>query len=368
MLRGKHRAGRAVARGAGFALGFAGAFALLLAALDRGGVERSRTVLDEMERLVGQVAQLASRSPAPYDLALVGDSHVLRIGTGAALDDRIERSLRPRREGATVWRVAGNGLSPFVHYALCDSIAAARPDGIVVQLNLAHFSGAWQRIGWTPLAALIEPARWLEAMSLPLYRVGVSLDRLIAWGVLRQLGGLPAWRRLGGLQSRVRQARYRLADGLQAASPWPDGLRYQRDLVLAELRRIRAPGTRRASRAWVRQVLGPALDGVDADHPTLQLLDASLARYQEAGIPVLVFVNPINVEHLESLGLDDEAGLARTLARAEAVVRSRNAGWLDLHDLLPDAAFRDEMDHLDPGSEAQGAERLAQRLVEALAP
>ena len=55
--------------------------------------------------------------------------------------------------------------------------------------------------------------------------------------------------------------------------------------------------------------------------------------------------------------------MARSMARVEAVAQHRGAAFLDLHDLLPDVAFRDSMNHLTQDAEPDGAQLVAERIA-----
>jgi hypothetical protein len=338
----------------------------LLAALDAGGVATPETLLRSVERLRQGVALLAQRERAQaHDVVWVGDSHLIERGE-ETLRRTLEGALRAERGGEVrVWRVAGLGLDPFGHWCLSDGIARAAPAQVVVELDLAHLSRGWQRER-PQLAALVGPGRWLEAARLPLHDVGVSADRLLFYAALRGAGAWPAWNALERAQARAALAYWRAGEALQARSPWPGGMDYRRALERREIARTRVADRRRASAEWARTLYGPALAGAAPAAPALRFLAALLARYRAAGLPVLVYVNPLNVEHLRALGVHDGAGLARTLEAAERVARGGGAAFLDLHDLLPDAAFGDEMDHLDPQAPVQGARRLAERLAQAL--
>ena len=346
-----------------FGLAFAATAHALLTGLDRAGVGSRRTLVDSVLRLrsaVGRVARQAGQGPS---LAMLGDSHLAIGGQGDALHRRVGRVLRARGEDVSVVRVADHGLSLLGQYCLADAVAAAGPGEVVLALNLAHFSPHWQRQQLVPCLALLGPRRWLEAARLPLHREGVSLDRLLFYGAIGWADGLGLLARLTREQARVALAWEQLADAIQSRSPWPDGLAHQQALVRADLERSR-DASGRATAFWARRLHGPALDGLRADDPALRLLASLLSHYREAGVRVLVFANPINVEHLRALGLYPAEGLAETLGRAEAVARRQGARWLDLHDLVPDAGFGDHMDHLDTASGAR--ERLAQRLADAL--
>ncbi|MDJ0850884.1 MAG: hypothetical protein QNK04_21135 [Myxococcota bacterium] len=351
------------ARLVAFALAFAATGQALVSALDGAGVGSRRTRVDSVVRLASAVRLLELGRRAERSLAMVGDSHLMIGGQGGALHAGLERALRARGEDVRVSRVADNGLSLLGQYCLADALAAARPDEVVLALNLAHLSPGWQTQQLVPCLVLLEPRRWVEAALLPLHRDGVSLDRLLFYGALGQGRGLGLLTRLTRQQARVVLAWTLLVDAVQTRSPWPGGLGYVDGLERRELERVR-DDRGRATAAWAHALYGTALEGVDAGHASLRVLEALLRHYRQAGVPVLVFVNPMNVVHLRALGLVPAEGLAETLRSAEAVVRGQGARWLDLHDRFGDADFVDPMDHL--GRETQARARLAERLAEML--
>ena len=96
-----------------------------------------------------------------------------------------------------------------------------------------------------------------------------------------------------------------------------------------------------------------------------------LRALRDAGVPVLVVVNPVNVEHLRSLDLDADDRLASGLATIGRVVGDSGARFLDLHAQLPDAAFRDAAGHVGTEAHPGAAEQVAAAIapaVEALVP
>lgn len=347
---------------AAFGLAFSATGWAVLETLDHAGVGRPGTALDRVAGLRLAIRSAGQRSAPGGNVVIVGDSHLLRSGE-LPMHSWIERGLWQEHPDAMVSRLAAPGLSQFAHYSIADRIVSLAPAAVVVELNLAGFSTQWRDASDAHFAALLAPGRWPEAMLLPLEWAGLRLDQLLLYGSIVHAGGLQRWRWLQGEQARWVLGARVLGDALQERSPWPEGARYLRQFQIARAQRERQPDRRRASREFARTTLGPVLEGAPPDHPALRFLDAALARYAEAGIPVLVFVNPVNLEHLRALGVPMQ-GLPATLARAEQVARGRGAGFVDLHALLPDPAFGDEMDHLDP--DAGGSRRLGTAVAEAL--
>jgi hypothetical protein len=353
---------RNVALVAAFGVLLSGSGLAMREGLDRAGVGRPHTLLDRVGGLLRSLLSASRRSRGGFDVVMVGDSHLLRSGE-LPVHVWVERGLWEVQGDSAVWRVAVNGLSLFGHYCASDRIAETDPAAIVMELDLADLSQLWRDASDAPFAGLLAPRRWAEAAILPLAGAGVSIDQLLFYGGVVQLGGFQRWRWLQGEQARAALAPFDLGNTLQRHSPWPDGVRYDRQLQLAGLVRERALGHRRASPEWARATLGPALEGASERHPSLRFFESLLRHYAEAGVPVLVYVNPVNVEHLSELGLPIQ-GLTLTIERARVIALRQGAGFVDFHALLPDAAFRDEMDHLD--ADGDGARRLGNAIAESL--
>lgn len=80
----------------------------------------------------------------------------------------------------------------------------------------------------------------------------------------------------------------------------------------------------------------------------------------------LVYVVPVNVEHLQQVGPDSRHGLERTAETLRHIVEEEGAEFLDLHALLPDAGFRDPPGHFTYDGEIDGPMLVAQRIAAAL--
>ena len=77
---------------------------------------------------------------------------------------------------------------------------------------------------------------------------------------------------------------------------------------------------------------------------------------------MLVFVQPINHEHLTKIGVYDKARIDASTEQIREVADRQNASFLDLHALLPDAAFRDSGNHLAYRDPTKPAEQVAKKL------
>jgi hypothetical protein len=174
-----------------------------------------------------------------------------------------------------------------------------------------------------------------------------------------------AWRALLDRQAKLLNTRDLLEGFIERRSGVSTSA--ERRLVAAAdgYARMLAPGTSFASVQHVEEMLGAALGGVDRENPRLKLLRLVLTELRAEGIPTLVWVSPVNVEHMRSIGLSME-GLERSMGTIRAVVESTGASFLDLHDLLPREAFRDSGDHYTGDGRPNGAAIVAARLGPAI--
>jgi len=354
------------ARWAALTTGFAAALLLttagLLAALDRAQLEYRQVDLDILDILGARLSRLAAERGHERLLLFLGDSLAENLAQ--------PKSTAPRRlaelleHQIQVKPLTSHGLSIYSHYFMSDRMLAIDPDHIVLQVNLASFSPYWNAVERTQLVAWLPARRWLEALQLPLHVVGISADRMIFNRAIVKAGGFEVWHRLQREQVRALRAYWKLADWAQAKTGQPKGLAYRKlKRLLWLVARVRG---NRPTAYWVRSRLGPALDGLPADHPVLHVLDALLAHFQEAGVSVVMYAAPFNVEHLRAQGTYNEEGIAHTSAQIDALARRRGAVFLDLHALLPDAAFSDHTNHLYGRGEIDGPGLLAKRIAAAV--
>jgi hypothetical protein len=269
----------------------------------------------------------------------------------------------------SVLALIGSGLSVYSYYFMADRILELDPDQVVVQLNLFWLSKGWHRsIDRSVLAAWLPLAWWQEALRLPLHATTLTTDRWLLYRALFTLGLVGEWHRLQREQARLAEAYWSLAAWTQRMLSSPEGLgfRLQHKLAFGARRRDMRD---RATPLSARELLGPAVDGVEDDQFLLRMLDALLGRLHDADISAVVYVPPHNVEHLDGLGLLNREGLDRTLAAIESVVHRRGGRFVDLHDEFADEGFRDFLDHYVDSPEREGslliAEKLAPEVLEA---
>jgi hypothetical protein len=171
------------------------------------------------------------------------------------------------------------------------------------------------------------------------------------------------WRVVRSEQARVGQAWEQLQDGFTLAEEPGAMTRLKTTLALARLGQWTQKGNlRRFNRAGAMRSFEAALHGGASDHPALRLLETTIALFTRLGIATLVYIVPVNVEHLETLGIDTTA-FGPAITTVDTRVRAAGGLLVDLHRLLPDDSFRDAT-HFDVPGEKNGVGLVA----EALAP
>ena len=305
----------------------------------------------------------------PPAVLFLGDSLVQPTSTGRddvmaeLIDILLAQGVRLPEAGFR--NTAKPGMRLHAQYLASDVYAAAGARTIVMSIN-----PGWFQVKNEPgaeVAALFPESRWWEAMKMPLHEAGLSADRLLLYRALGRAGGIPLWAQVQlEQQSHARLANH-LADRLRNAARKLVPVEAPAD-VLARVRmqstwgRTNARGAARPSRLAAERRLGPFFHGLSADDPRLRMLGAAVARWSESGSKVLAYVAPTNVEDLKSLGIYDEEGAQKSLTELQSVIEGAGGDFLDLHDILPDASFKDAGDHLDFRVKPKPSRVLAERL------
>jgi hypothetical protein len=350
-----------------FALACLGVLGGLRLAMERAGIEAPPTAFMPLELVAGRLAGLAeSRLRYSYPVAFLGDSMVVGHDgvppVATFVDRQVQRSINASRS-IKVHSLALGGMTPFDWYFLADEIVAAAPSQVVVPVSLWNFSRPSIELSKPELSGWIQPARLPEAFGLELRPIGLTVDRLLLYQGIVQAGAAASWRTLKREQVRVVHARQGVEEAL--------GRRFAGEAIedLERARRMRdgarrlLPGATRLSRGGADIYGTDDLLRVQADDPVVRVLGATLGAFRRAGIPVLVYVGPFNVEHLVPLGAIDEDGLRETLATIARCARDEGAEFVDLHALLPDRAFRDAVGHLGVVEQLHAPKRLAKALA-----
>lgn len=328
----------------------------LLVAMNAASVEKPTIGLTAIEIARNNIERLAA-GRAGERIAFLGDSTVVNI-VGGDIPKQLFRELSRRRRISRpkVVAVSYPGMHPSDYYFLSGLIAEARPDQIVLAFNLAAIGDLWRVNHTRPeLAGWIPPRRLHEAALLPLHWLGVSLDRLLLYFSIVQLGGDPLWRAV-----RLEQAR--IPHGYESAVRWIEGSPQR---GLSELRKLVVPGSNptRMTPEALRRRYGPVLAGVEPDHPVLRMMGAAVSAYRSDGIRVIVYAIPTNVEYFARVGIDGEQGLRKSITNMRRAVEVNGGIFLDLHRLLPDRGFRDFAGHFTFEPPLDGPAMVARRLA-----
>lgn len=350
------------------ALGASFALVMILGWLTSAAIPQPTITLDLARKMPDRILWLRNAfTPGGVRIVVMGDSTVMSYDQGRTVIDRLDQTLRSSLERpARVDSLASLGMSTLEYYPLARRIAEAGPDAVVLGFNLQWLSQRWRdSLARPEMLALLRPRDLPEAIQEPLYWWNVTLDRLLLWVTLWQIGAVESWHAY-----RIEQVRTGNGlDALRAAvqSRWQGVPADHAITGMPPIPLSLAQGRPdRLNAKVLRQLYGPALGGVDADHPALELLAAILDRFAERNIPVLVYVTPANVEWMRAVGILDERGLERTIRTLQSACAAHGAALLDLHALLPDAGFRDGGGHFATDQRQDGPLLVAQRVVPAL--
>jgi hypothetical protein len=305
-------------------------------------------------------------------IAYLGDSSVMSFSQNSRrLPARLQAQLRSdsvpgssmKRLPVRVYDLSFPATGTFGWYFLADAVAASEPDLVIWQVSFTHLSPNWRRrLLLAELSCCMDTRRAGEVLSLPLYYAGLTLDRFLLYQAIDGLGGLNTWYQVIDEQSRINRVR---ATWLAERWRTDAAVRYVQASGFAMKRaRGRPRRSDRYNEAAELVHYGDALTGLDPMHPVLQVLAAGLRVYRDAGIPVIVYLNPINVENLEAVDAYDRAIVEHSVELYRAAVESNGALFLDYHSLFPDSYFKDAPGHFtEPPSEDAGG-----LLVERMAP
>jgi hypothetical protein len=87
--------------------------------------------------------------------------------------------------------------------------------------------------------------------------------------------------------------------------------------------------------------------------------------FVDKGTPVLVWVSPINVDHLRWLGFSLQ-GVDESMGTIRQVVEGSGGHFVDLHSLLHDESFSDAGDHYTREGSPSGCEIVGKELARAI--
>ena len=299
----------------------------------------------------------------------LGDSTVMAYPAGHTLFEHLQTELEQAplngRE-VRVRSIAAQGMTPGNFYLALDGIMRAKPDVALITVNLGVI-----RSYLPPVLRRPELAGWMHAdrlartlFRLPLHHYGVITDQLLLHQLIVRSGRAEQWFVQRREQARVGHFREFAEDLIAQKTGWTIETATRRTRRLQLMLAQTLPGNgRRFNRKRANEFFGLSMRGLDAEHFTMRVLRAMLEELQAAGVSVLLYVVPTNIEHLREVGVYDEAGLRITLSRFEALANRYGAEFADYHDLLPDAAYRDAFGHLYHAEPFNGPQLLAERMA-----
>ena len=335
------------------------------------GVPRPNMTLDLIPRLQFWRNELR-HAHSRLRVALMGDSMVFTEWPGRSMPEWVKRELSSqhgpaRHSSLHVLSWPAWGTAP--EYCMVDEVAKARPDLLVLELNLRLLGPApLGSVSYTELAGHIGNRRLAEASLLPLSHAGITLSRLLFY---RLVVLMEHERHFGDVL--MRQAMLFNARG--PLEEWIDGetkgrqytdRRWAWGIAMSGRQLEHGMPRPRDNRAHALDSLGDVIEGIGENHPRLVVLGAMLSDFRKQGIPVLVWVSPINVEHLRTLGLPTD-GIDRSMVTIGKLVEQSGARFLDLHELLPDEAFVDAGDHYTRDGAPNGSRVVGQELGRVIA-
>lgn len=348
-----------------FAVAVAETLRLASQVLDAWRVRAPTVGLNLLSVLSPELEKIAAGrgDPNTWRIAFLGDSISIRMQAGARTVPRALRSeLAESGELFELRSLAGLGTGPFDYYFLADLIADARPDQVVFAFSLQSL-GNFPALARERLSGWVAPRRVLRVALAPVYSIGLTADDLLMNVAIVNAGVGEIWRQLLIAQARLGVARQTLADGLGARIGGRGPQNFEHSRFAALMKRTRERDGTRYNVDAERNHYGAVFKRLAPDHPALSVLADTLEVLGDAGVQTLVYVNPINVEHLSALGLLDDDRLSESLETLESVVRGAGGEFLDLHDLLPDAAFRDHAGHLGTPEWVDAPDLIAQAVA-----
>jgi hypothetical protein len=302
----------------------------------------------------------SASEPGLQRIAMLGDSTVDSYSGKKKIPVRLEEALRRSArepESLMVMNLSFPALGSTSYYFLADRIIESRPDLVVWEVSLTHASERWRRkIPRPELAGWMAPRRIPGTLSMPIQDIGLTADELFLYQLIVQLEAGETWRDWLVNLSRVDKVRRELEEWISSITERKPEKRFLMISALKAMAKLREGGELdRYNRAGEIEHFGKVLNGIDKNHPTLRFIAATARLFQESGVPLFVYLNPINIEHLEKVGVLDDGNIQQTVDAFRASVTGEGVRFLDLHDRFPDDHFLDMAGHFrhDDGFEAQ---------------
>lgn len=287
------------------------------------------------------VANTTSRAPLRRPFVVwMGDSTIESRSGNPSYPRLLQRSLGNRVE---IREVGLPGFTSFHFYYILGPILDLDPDLVVMVANIRMFYGDGTAAALQDLASEIPAAELWRTLALPISNQ-ITLSRLLGYRLLRTRTGEQAFFFAEGVRTMFQEAKFwSFLPGAEVPAKVSADDWLQLD---------------RALEANFHEAFGAA---IDRSHPLARMLQAAVAMCTRRGVPALVVASPIPVEKLALRGHYPAQIYRERMAVLGTMVREAGGEFVDLHDRLPDAGFRDFTGHFSPA----GNQQLAQ-IVEPL--
>ena len=359
-----------LAFGAAFLLALVGGVTGVFALVEVIPPTPFKTPIGVMDRILPNLETLRSsgNQPGLQRIAVLGDSTVDSYASIKKIPVRLEEGLRRSAlepESLMVVNLSFPALGSTSYYFLADRVVETRPDLIVWEVSLTHASERWRRsIPRPELAGWMAPARIPGTLAMPMEDIGLTADELLLYQLIVRLGAGEAWRDWLVNLSRVDKVRGNFEEWLSSITGNTPEKRFQLVWALMAMAALREGGELdRYNHAGEIEHFGKVLEGIDTDHPTLRFISATANLIRQSGIPLLVYLNPINMEHLEKVGVLEDGNIEKTLAAFHQTLHIEGVALLDLHDEFPDDHFSDMAGHFRHDHEFEAQTKLANILA-----
>ena len=329
--------------------------------IDVVGVGSAWTGIDIAGRLVETAARMRAEESEVTRIGVIGDSTVIAYPGDRSVPNRLEGLLGSGAAGYRVYDFSHVGFGPPEQWAIADIVAGAKPDWVVLGLNLASLSPAWEAAPRRPeLVGWIEPRRLPGAATL-LSRMGMTFDQIASAVAMVRWGSENVWKTVRHRQIQVEKTRRRLLGRLGGPIERPPAYPFGKS--------VGSYGETPEGREQLASVLGEQyaaiFDGIEPDRISLALLDETIRVLARSGAQVVVLAVPMNIEVLRIQPFYDEAGLEQTIQSLAQVVESAGGQLVDLHDDFSADGFRDVGGHLTL-SPIDGPLRVAESLAQVI--
>lgn len=358
-----------------FALAFAAAGLCVMGAL--AGVTRALglqpgpNALAVVRTMEVQLAamQRARAEQGALAVAWLGDSTVVSRG-GTSLPQQLQTLLDDELASPVhVASLASPGMTLVAYGHLIGPVVEARPDVVVWQVSFTHFEDAQtlarqhrRLAGWIGCAALPD------ALRMPIWRIGLTADQILFYGAIVHAGLFEGWYRLVDEQSRVSALRRAAERAVAARTGAHPERRFSRSRGIrkgaAQFEQV--DGRPRYGTAREVNHYGDALRGLGPEQYVVAALSRALRRLTAAGIGVIVYLNPVNLDNVERLGLLDAEAVSRSVAVLRGEVESTGARWIDLHAAYGDEWFTDAAGHFRQGHPDGPPQRIVRLVADGL--